>query len=431
MKRSTEHSAKEELSFYKHHLEEVILPFWKRAVDEQYGGVYTCFNNTGDVLTSRDKYTWSQGRFLWIWSKIAGMIAEHKLEGRKENYLDQLSKTALFLEENVFLENGNCAFLLTEEGKKKESISGKGFDTSIYADCFVALGLAKYAGLTKNRQRFENAERLYTRIRERIETDDIPTEPYPIPEGYRAHSIPMIMLNVSQELNETADYLNHPLSKEISLHSISYMRDIMDFFLQTDHRIIEMLPEYRLSEQDTLLYHHVNPGHAIESMWFVIHTAQKTGHTTYLRQAVKAIEHAIKVGWDREFGGLLRFTDKEGGMPEGRVKSEAYEQLITDSWELKLWWPHAEALYATFLASKLTDDRHFHQWYREIKTYTFNTFPNPDKNIGEWIQIQNRQGEPVDKIAALPVKDPFHIARSILMIIDLLEDELLARTSYE
>src|SRR5699024_2338302 len=98
------------LGFYKRHVEEVVLPFWNRALDEHHGGIYTCFNNTGDHLISKDKYTWSQGRFLWLWSKVASMISENKLRGEKAGYLDHLSKTALFLEENVFLENGNCTF---------------------------------------------------------------------------------------------------------------------------------------------------------------------------------------------------------------------------------------------------------------------------------------------------------------------------------
>ena len=59
---------------------------------------------------------------------------------------------------------------------------------------------------------------------------------------------------------------------------------------------------------------------------------------------------------------------------------------------------------------------------REWTLYlTFRTFPNPNPKIGEWIQIRNRLGEPESKVVALPVKDPFHIARNLILIIDLLE----------
>jgi N-acylglucosamine 2-epimerase len=410
------------LSFYKQHVEDVLLPFWLKAVDHNHGGVYTCFNNVGDRLISRDKYTWSQGRFLWLWAKIAEMISENKLEGKTQPYLEQLHKTAEFLGEHVFLENGNCAFLLSETGEKREPIKGKGFDTSIYADCFVALGIAAYAKLVEDFSRFEMALELYDRIRKRIDTGDVRSEPYPIPAGYRAHSIPMIMLNTAQTLANAGEAINHERSSELCRHSIMYMKDIMHNFCQKDHRIVEMLP-IDSGVDDTLLYRHVNPGHTIECMWFVMDTAQKTDHPEYVRESINVIQHAITVGWDTRYGGLLRFVDKKGGEPRGKAESRRYEQLIANSWNTKLWWPHSEALYATLRAHIVSEDKKMLQHYKQLEDYVFDTFPNPNKEVGEWIQICDRKGNPLDQLVALPVKDPFHILRNILLIIDLLAEK--------
>ena len=52
----------------------------------------------------------------------------------------------------------------------------------------------------------------------------------------------------------------------------------------------------------------------------------------------------------------------------------------------------------------------------------FQTFPNENKEIGEWIQIRDRKGKPIQKVVALPVKDPFHIIRNYLFILKLLEE---------
>ena len=105
--------------FYRNHIEEDLLSFWIRALDYQNGGIYTCFNNRGDQLISKDKYTWSQGRFIWSWTKVVKMILKNRLYGKTEFYLEHLDKTISFLERNVFMENGNCAFLLSETGEKK------------------------------------------------------------------------------------------------------------------------------------------------------------------------------------------------------------------------------------------------------------------------------------------------------------------------
>lgn len=408
------------LSFYKQHVEESILPFWTRALDHKNGGVYTCFNNTGNYLVSTDKYIWSQGRFLWLWSRVARMISEGSLDGHTEDYLDHLQKTALFLDNYAFLDNGNCAFLLTETGEKKESIPGKGFDTSFFADCFVVIGMAEYAGLIKDLGRFNVALGLYHRIVERLETKNFRSEPYPIPKGYSAHSVPMIMLNVAQGLSDVADELNHPEREELFKDSVSYMKDIMEDYYQEDYRMLEMLPDDP-SETKTLLYRHVNPGHAIESMWFVMHAARKAGYPHYINKAVSAIAKADELGWDSEFGGLLRFVDVDGGKPKGEEGGSVQEKLITDTWDMKLWWPHSEALYSTLLAYELTGNEKMKVLYDRFHEYVFSTFPNPDKEVGEWIQIRDRKGKAIDKVAALPVKDPFHILRNVLLILNLLK----------
>ena len=122
-------------------------------------------------------------------------------------------------------------------------------------------------------------------------------------------------------------------------------------------------------------------------------------------------------GWDKEYGGLLRFVDKEGGPPRGETTGEAFETLILDTWHMKIWWPHAETLYTFLKLYSITGDEELLDIYRMAEEYIFRVFP--DKVNGEWIQIRNREGIPEEKLVALPVKDPFHILRVFLRIIQL------------
>ncbi len=100
---------KSELEFYKKVLYEDVLPSWEKySPDYECGGVFTCFSNSGDKLLSEDKYIWSQGRMLWVISRILkhNEISEERLEA-----LARLAdKTAEFLTENARLKNGNCVF---------------------------------------------------------------------------------------------------------------------------------------------------------------------------------------------------------------------------------------------------------------------------------------------------------------------------------
>jgi len=418
-----EPSRREELAaFYRQHIEKQILPFWHRAIDREFGGVFTCYSNSGEELVSTDKYTWSQGRYLWLWSKIVPMIRKGLISGDEAPYLEQLERTATFIESHAFLESGSCAFLLNREGEKREPISGSGYDTSIFADCFVVLGLSEYAGLSGDAKRLETALSLYRHIRHRLESGEVRSEPYPVPEGYRTHSFPMILLNVAQSVWRASAALNRKKeAEEIHDHCRIYMNEIMERFRKGD-RIVELLPE-REELEDTLLARHVNPGHALESMWFVMHTARDNGEEKIIRQAADVIHGAIRRGWDEQYGGLFRFVDSDGREPAGRPGSppSRQEELITDTWDLKLWWPHSEALYSTLLAYELTGDERMIDHYHRMETYVFNTFPHPDPEVGEWIQIRDRKGEPLEKVVALPVKDPFHILRNLLLILELLK----------
>jgi N-acylglucosamine 2-epimerase len=407
------------LNSYREHVVSDLLPFWWKAVDRQNGGILTCFDNTGARLVSRNKYTWSQGRFVWLWSRAARMIETSMLPGDASQYLREAERTVEFLTQHVFLPNGNCAYVLSETGQQ---IEGEHSDSSIYADCFVLLGFSEYALIAGDSQVLDRAFAIYDNIRDRLAKGSFRTEPYPIPRGFRSHSISMILLRVTQILADAAESLKHPRREALRAETIRCASEVVGAFCRPDGGVWELIPtEDRLN--DTVLARHATPGHIFESMWFVIRTAMQHGRAEWIERAGRSIAWAYEAGWDREWGGIFRYVDREGGKPRGVVSDEPYEKLMVDTWDTKIWWPHAEALYATLLASKVTGDAAFESMHSTLFEYVFRTFPNPDRAIGEWIQIRDRQGSPLDKIVALPVKDPYHILQDMLLIIELLDSD--------
>ncbi|KKO54100.1 AGE family epimerase/isomerase [Paenibacillus sp. DMB20] len=414
---------KSSLDFYRNHVNQVLLPFWERALDERNGGVYTCFNNAGTERISTDKYTWSQGRFVWIWSRLARLRMDGLMQGEAEPLLAQAGKTARFLRERAFLENGHAAFLLTEDGKPKESFPGAGYDSSFYADCFVVLGFTEYARAAGDREMLGQALAVYDSILSRLDRGDVRSEPYPAPEGLCLHAYSMIMLNVSQELAEVLRAFRHGRAEEVERRAVGYMDKILDRFVMADGTLLEMVDEHGVrGRKEKLLCRYVNPGHAIECMWFVMKTAEFNGRADALDQACAVVRRAFELGWDPVYGGLLRFVDYGGGEPEGDLIGDGNEDLILGSWDTKLWWPHSEALYSAVLAYDFSGDDRILDWYERVFEYAFSVFPNPDAKVGEWIQIRDRQGRPLEKVVALPVKDPYHVLRNMLLIIERLSE---------
>ena len=405
------------IQFYSDHLYNDILPFWfKNAIDYEDGGYYTCFDNAGESLISTDKYTWSQGRFIWVLSKLAEINSE-----KRDRYLGLAKLGVDFLKKYCFLENGNCAFLLTKTGEPKETICGAGYDISSSADCFVIMGFSKYAEMTGDQKILNLALCLYDSIIKRIDGKNFKTEPHPVPKGYKAHSIPMITLNTSQVLAQALESFNHPRLSEIKENCSFCIRKIMENFVKQGI-ILEMIGEDN-KPVNSILGSYVNPGHTLEDMWFVMHYAQQIKDKNLIEKAVELAENSFKLGWDKEYGGLFQYVSKEGGKPTGDVsgiESSKMVKKLKNNWDIKLWWPHSEALYTFLLGYKLTGKESLFETYHKIHEYTFKVFPNSNKEVGEWIQIRDRKGNPVQKIVALPVKDPYHITRNLILIIELL-----------
>ena len=408
---------KSELEFYKKCLYDDVLPFWEKySPDLEFGGVFTCFSNNGAELLSEDKYIWSQGRMLWTLSRILkrGEIDESRL-----SMLRALAdKTAEFLMNNCLLENGNCVFLTDRNGAHK--LSGGVLDASFYADCFVILGVSEYASYKKDYDALAFALELYLHTRERVESGNFRTDPYPVPRGYRTHGITMILTNTARTVANALADLCHPDAEKIAKQAYTYACDTLDSFTDGNDILHEMVRTDGTFDTESQIGRYVNPGHTIEDCWFMEDEWSRFGDKERHEKTVRVLKNALRLGWDEEYSGVRLFADMEGGDPRGTIPdpTEPMVKKTSDDNGSKLWWVHSESLYSTLLFG---DDPEIAAWYPKIKEYTFKTFPNRENDRGEWIQIRARDGSPENRIVALPVKDPFHIMRNYLLIIEYLE----------
>ena len=411
------------LCFYKKQLEDNFFPYWAVHEDRQWGGILNCLNNTGDQVMSTNKFTWSQGRWLWILGKL--------YELKKAGVLTQLDQTHLegwmehtwnFITSHSLYDDSRCCFLLERDGTKiADSATGR-YDTSIYADCFALIGMAQYIKVMKQQERFTVVQDLYKSIVKRIETGDYLTEPYPVPCGYTVHGIPMILVNTVWEYCQMKRELGLPFESEFC-----YALEKAHFILNEMYDPSGLIREHKFlgkrdgSRDEFMIDRHINPGHTLEDLWFIAEILEAAGEIDlYLEKICKIAENTFELGWDQEYGGLLRFVDLDGGKPKGKLLSdvpEPYEALIMDTWDMKLWWPHSEILYLFLLLYEKSGKEKMDELYKKSAEYVFRTFPS-EKN-GEWVQIRSRNGLPEEKVVALPVKDPFHIMRNYIKIVEL------------
>jgi N-acylglucosamine 2-epimerase len=114
-----------------------------------------------------------------------------------------------------------------------------------------------------------------------------------------------------------------------------------------------------------------------------------------------SIEGALEFGWDREYGGLYYFMDVDGLPP---LPLEA---------NMKLWWPHTEAIYASALAYSLTSEQRFLTWLERVDAYAFAHFSDPAH--GEWFGYCDRRGDLTNTAKGNNYKGCFHVPRMLLL----------------
>lgn len=457
--------------FYENELTNRILAFWlPRCEDREYGGYVNCFDNAGEKLQSYDKYTWSQGRFVWVFSRLAATrIGIFSQEQRKE-FLRLAKNGRDFLMRHCLMgpEDWRCVYRMERDGSPRHVEGWEPLDMSIYADCFVVLAMAGYAAAAGDREAYAFGKRLYESILERVKSGKYNTLPYPLSDRYRAHGIPMILSNVTKELHGAAVLLEPDSGYCIALRERlgGFTDDILNHFADGRDVIHEVIAADDRPVEG-LLGQHANPGHTIEDMWFMMEAADLLGREELMPRIAGIAARALEIGWDQEFGGILHYSAVTGGPPvraergeaeehtaevepvevgrppvrRGRASAEApgaaaagpempdgaasamepVERQVREGWGDKLWWVHSEALYTTLLCYHRTGETRFLEWHEKVFSYTFRTFPNRDPEVREWKQICKRDGSPQDKVVALPVKDPFHITRNLILILELLE----------
>lgn len=373
---------------YRLELLERTVPFWLRhGIDRKNGGICTVLSDDGTVL-SHDKYMWSQLRAIWTFSALHNLI-----EPRTE-WLDAARHIFEFAKKHGRDAAGRWVFCVGKDGAVL-----KGAD-SIYADGFAIAGLTELAKATGEPEPARIAlETCRSAIRRLAVPGSYPTEPLDIPAGCKAHGISMIFAKVFYDLGS---FLN---DSAIINAGLEHAREVMEVFRRPDRRRLYEFVGLDDAPIDVPPGKTVVPGHAIESMWFMIHIYQSLGDERRVREAIECIRWHIELGWDEEFGGILLARDAAGTFWEGKE-------------DTKIWWPHTEALYALLLAYSICGESWCLEWFHRVHDYAFAHFPSPH---GEWVQRLDRRGRRIDNIAAMPVKDPFHLARSLIYCSGALE----------
>jgi N-acylglucosamine 2-epimerase len=378
-------------TLYKQELLENVIPFWmKHSKDEKHGGFFTCLDQFGKVYDT-DKFIWLQGRETWMFSMLYD-----KVEQRPE-WLDMAVHGAEFLKKHGRDAEGNFYFSLTQSGQPLVQ------PYNIFSDCFAAMGFGALYKVKPEDEYADIARKTFQNILDRRENPKGKySKAYPGTRNLRNFSLPMILSNLSLEMEHLLDKsLIESLSQEI-------IHEVMNVFYHEESGLILENVYQDGSFADCYEGRVINPGHIIEAMWFIMDLALRQGDKALVNKTIEIALNALDYGWDQEFGGLFYFKD---------IKGHPLQQL---EWDQKLWWPHVEALVCMAKAYAATGDERCKKWFDKLHDYTWNSFR--DEQYGEWFGYLNRRNEVLLPLKGGKWKGCFHIPRGLYQVYKTLEN---------
>lgn len=218
--------------------------------------------------------------------------------------------------------------------------------------------------------------------------------------------VPMIMINTAQQLRET---IGDPRCDE---WIEKWMAEIERDFVKSDIKCVmeQVAPDGSII--DHIDGRTLNPGHAMEGAWFILHEAKlRNNDKRLIDLGCRMLDYMWERGWDKEHGGILYFRD-------------VYNKPVQEYWQdMKMWWPHNEVIIATLLAYLMTGNEKYAQWHKMVHDYAYSHFH--DKKYGEWFGYLHRDGSIAQPAKGNLYKGPFHLPRQEWYCFQLLNDYLI------
>ena len=368
--------------WYRRELTDNILAFWtEKGLDRINGGMFTCLDREGNLMDST-KSVWFQGRCAYVYS-----YAYNNVE-RNPEWLSVAKSCIDFIEKHcIDPQTWQLYFTVTAEGKALRK------RRYVFSDCFAAIAMAEYAKASGDSSYAFKAVEMFKHIQYMLNTPGF-LEPKSM-EPARGHSITMILVNVAIVLKQVS-------SDPVLDRQIRESADAIEhFFMHPEFKcILEMVsPEGGLI--DTCEGRTINPGHGIETAWFLMQASELLNEPHYKDIALTIFDWQYDWGWDKEFGGIINFRDCKG------FPNQDYSQ------DMKFWWPQCETVIAALYAYKLTGEQKYFDRYLLAHEWILKHLKDPQ--YPEWFGYLHRDGSVAQDAKGNLFKGPFHIPRMLVL----------------
>lgn len=378
---------------YTEDLKNNIMPFWMRhGIDREHGGIYTCLDRDGTLMDTT-KSVWFQGRFGFI-----AAYAYRCIE-RNEAWLAASKSCIDFIENHCCNADGRMYFEVTADGRPLR------MRRYLFSECFAAIAMSEYALASGDMRYAHKAMELFRLIQHYKNTPGLLEPKYLPTQPSQGHSLTMILINTAARIRKALP------SPELDAQIEESIDALRRYFVHPEFRaVLEMVgPQGEFI--DTISGRVINPGHCIETAWFLLEEARHRGWDQSLTNlALKIFDWSWEWGWDEQYGGVINFRDCRNFPPQD------YSQ------DMKFWWPQCETIIASLYAYRASGDEKYLHRHRQISEWTYRHLP--DTEHGEWYGYLHRDGSVAQPAKGNIFKGPFHVPRMMIKGVELCDDIL-------
>ena len=400
------------LSTVQNHLDNGIIPFWfARALDTQYGGFVTNFDEMGRALPCPEKYVNTQCRLIWWFSTLYRRFPE------LQKSAEMASHGVEFLFKNFWDEKyGGFYWKVKRDGSELDDAK------IVYGESYCIYALSEYYRATGDKRALEYASRTFDLLQKYCA--DVQNGGY--------------IENVNRDWSPEAGGFAGGDRKGLDTHmhlmesfTALYAATGDDLYRRKLQEVVDLIREKMIDKttgcglnQFDLAFHSL-PAIPIKRTWNGERLGEKPadpvdttsyGHNVELEylmhqamigaknndESVNAVyrrllDHAVEHGVDWEYGGIFR----DGLRATGKA-------IVLE----KEFWQHSESLTAFLDGYEMFHEPRYLEAFGKIWHFVQDFMIV--KEVGEWRTLLDRYGKPIDPNIGNPWKVCYHTGRSML-----------------
>ncbi len=377
----------------KEHLEQKLLPFWKKLRDEEYGGYYGWVDTELKVDQKAVKGCILNSRILWFFSNAwmtlqddrLKVYADHAFAFLKEHCLDR--------------ERGGVYWSVSYDGQPADTTK------HTYNQAFAIYALSSYYAASGNREALELALELQQIIETKCfdaygykEALDIcfqPADNDKLSEnGVMADRTMNTLLHVFEAYTE----LLRVSGNETAARKLRWMMDLIADKIYNP--VLHRQEVFFDNDMNSLIDLH-SYGHDIETAWLV-------------DRGVSVLEDPVYAEKMAPITADLEQNIYDTAYRSHSLKNEC-ERGVDNEW--RIWWVQAESVVGFYNAwQKAPEKMYFREAAEDIWNFIKTCITDPREG-SEWYWRTDEKGNPdLEKPIVEPWKCPYHNGRMCMEI---------------